>query len=67
MEQKEKAEDRFRSLVQNSSDTTLIIGADTLISYASPATQRCSGGRRQSVIGSRAIDLVHREDRSSRR
>src|SRR6202040_2965472 len=46
MEQKEEAEelmrsseDRFRSLVQNSSDTTLVLGPAGVVTYASPAIQ----------------------------
>ena len=50
IEQKEEAEasmraseERFRSLVQNSTDSTLVMGADGGISYASPATASLLG------------------------
>ncbi|HTZ09655.1 MAG TPA: EAL domain-containing protein, partial [Acidimicrobiales bacterium] len=71
MAQKEEAEssmraseDRFRSLVQNSSDTTLVIGAETRIVYASPATASLLGRSPQEVVGAVATDLVHPDDRA---
>ena len=63
MEEKEKAEDRFRSLVQNSSDTTLVIGENTVVTYASPATNALLGTAPDTVIGRPATDFVHPDDR----
>ena len=63
MEQKEDAEDRFRSLVQNSSDTTLVLGEDTLITYASPASTSLLGVDPNCLTGRRATELVHSDDR----
>lgn len=63
MEQKEEAEDRFRSLVQHSSDTTLVITEGMVITYASPATTALLGTTPEKVIGRRANDLVHPDDR----
>ncbi len=69
-EQKEDAEaamraseDRFRSLVQHSSDTTLVIGKDQTITYASPATASLLGREPAAVVGMAALDLVHPDDR----
>jgi len=71
VEQKEEAEtsmraseDRFRSLVQNSSDTTLILGEDTRITYASPATASLLGLDPDKVLAMEATELVHPEDRA---
>jgi diguanylate cyclase (GGDEF)-like protein/PAS domain S-box-containing protein len=71
MQQKEEAElsmraseDRFRSLVQNSTDTTLVMGAGARITYASPATAALLGRDPESVVGLAATDLVHPEDRA---
>ena len=70
MAQKEQAEaslvdseDRFRSLVQHSSDTTLVIDADRLVSYASPATMALLGVPPEEVVGTSDLGLVHPEDR----
>jgi diguanylate cyclase (GGDEF)-like protein/PAS domain S-box-containing protein len=69
-EQKEQAEaslrtseERFRSLVQNSSDTTLVLGAAGVILYASPAARSLLGREPDELIGLRASELVHPEDR----
>jgi len=73
-EQKEEAEaatreseDRFRSLVQHSTDTTLVIGADHLVAYASPATEALLGLPPAAVVGRDAIALVHPDDRERAR
>lgn len=69
-EQKEDAEaamraseDRFRSLVQHSSDTTLVIRTDQTITYASPATASLLGRAPDAVVGVKALELVHPDDR----
>jgi diguanylate cyclase (GGDEF)-like protein/PAS domain S-box-containing protein len=69
-EQKEEAqsslqarEERFRSLVQNSSDTTLLLGPGGVVQYASPATSSLLGLEPEEVVGKRASELVHRDDR----
>ena len=69
-EHKEKAEqlarsgeDRFRSLVQNSSDTTLILEPGALIAYASPAVESLLGICPDEVVGCRATDFVHPDDK----
>jgi diguanylate cyclase (GGDEF)-like protein/PAS domain S-box-containing protein len=70
IEQKEDAqasvrvsEERFRSLVQNSTDTTFVMGAEGRIMYASPATTSLFGREPEELIGRRATELVHPEDR----
>ncbi len=55
-------EDRFRSLVQHSTDTTLVIGADRVVSYASPATVALLGLPPEAVIGRDATDFMHPDD-----
>jgi diguanylate cyclase (GGDEF)-like protein/PAS domain S-box-containing protein len=56
------SEDRFRSLVQHSTDTTLVIGADRHISYASPATLALLGLPPDDVVGRDATDFIHPDD-----
>ena len=58
------SEDRFRSLVQNSSDTTLILGDEARITYASPATASLLGLSPDEVLSMPATDLVHPEDQA---
>jgi len=63
MEQKEEAEDRFRSLIQNSSDTTLVISSDGTITYASPAVALLLGFEPDEITGHVATDYVHPDER----
>ncbi len=70
MEQKERAEagtrlseDRFRSLIQHSSDATLVLAAGGVCTYVSPAITTLLGLTPSEMIGTRAIELVHPEDR----
>jgi len=71
MEQKEEAdaavrhsEDRFRSLIQNSSDVTLIIGAGGIFCYLSPAVEQLLGYRPDELLGLRATDCIHPDDQA---
>jgi diguanylate cyclase (GGDEF)-like protein/PAS domain S-box-containing protein len=57
------SEDRFRSLVQNSSDTTFVMGSLGVITYSSPALANLLGIDPEDVIGMAATDLVHADDR----
>ena len=56
------SEDRFRSLVQHSTDTTLVIGADRRIRYASPAIRSLLGIDPDAVIGTDVTELLHPDD-----
>ncbi|WP_433615227.1 diguanylate cyclase domain-containing protein [Dactylosporangium sp. CA-139114] len=56
-------EERFRALVQHSSDITVIAGADHVVSYASPAVERTFGVPPESVIGRRMDELTVAEGR----
>jgi len=70
MERKEAAElstrlseDRFRSLIQNSSDTTVVVAVGGVISYASPSVTELLGYEPSQLIGRLATDLIHADDR----
>ncbi len=69
MEQKEESdaavrlsEDRFRSLIQNSSDVTMIIDEEGLYRYLSPAVTELLGYQPGELVGTRATDYVHPDD-----
>ena len=70
MEKKESAEDsvrlsedRFRSLIQNSSDTTLVIDGNGVCTFASPAIIELIGYTPQEMVGRLPTDFVHPDDR----
>jgi diguanylate cyclase (GGDEF)-like protein/PAS domain S-box-containing protein len=70
MEQKEVAEssmrlseDRFRSLIQNSSDATLVINGEGLCTYVSPAVTQLLGFEARELLCRRATDFAHPDDR----
>jgi diguanylate cyclase (GGDEF)-like protein/PAS domain S-box-containing protein len=46
-----KSEERFRSLVQNSSDVVAVLGADGVAHYVSPAIERILGYEPDNAIG----------------
>jgi diguanylate cyclase (GGDEF)-like protein/PAS domain S-box-containing protein len=58
------SEERFRALVQDSSDVTWVLGADRLVEYVSPAVEHVMGYRPADVVGTHALDRVHPDDRA---
>ncbi len=56
-----RSEERFRSLVQRSSDVAIVIDEDGIITYASPAAARF-GYAPEDLIGTASRDLVHPDD-----
>src|SRR5829696_7012217 len=57
------SEERFRSLVQNTSDIITILEADGTVRYISPAVERVTGYRPEEQIGTSAFGFVHPDDR----
>lgn len=55
-------EQRFRSLVQHASDLTLIVTADSTVTYVAPAIERVLGVRPDDAVGSPAFAHVHSDD-----
>jgi diguanylate cyclase (GGDEF)-like protein/PAS domain S-box-containing protein len=69
MEQKEKAEnsmrlseDRFRSLIQNSSDVTVVVDEEGRLSYVSPGVTQLLGFEPSELVGRSATEIVHADD-----
>ncbi len=56
------SEERFRALVQNSSDVTLIIDGAATIAYASPSAERIFGYAPEEVVGRDGLDFMHPDD-----
>ena len=61
-EELRRAEERFRSLVQNALDVITLVGADGTISYESPSVERVLGYKPEELIGTNILDHVHPED-----
>jgi diguanylate cyclase (GGDEF)-like protein/PAS domain S-box-containing protein len=57
------SEDRFRSLIQNSSDVTMILGETGEYRYVSPAVCDLLQYEPGQLVGLRATDFVHQDDR----
>jgi diguanylate cyclase (GGDEF)-like protein/PAS domain S-box-containing protein len=57
------SEERFRALVQNSSDMVVLLDPDGIIAYTSPSLERVLEHPDGSLIGRSAFELVHRDDR----
>jgi PAS domain S-box-containing protein len=62
-ERLQRSEERFRSLIQNSSDMIRILDGDGTISYSSPSTLRITGYDPRDLIGKNMLDYVHPLDR----
>jgi PAS domain S-box-containing protein len=56
------SEERFRALVENSSDALLLLDADGRITYLSPSSTRHLGWTPDQMIGRSIFDFLHPED-----
>ena len=56
------SEERFRSVVNNSSEIIKIVGLDGTLRYASPAFERLLGYDPGEAVGMNVLDYVHPED-----
>ena len=57
------SEDRFRALIEHSSDSILVLTAGGEITYASPSTSRITGYASGELVGLRAFESIDPEDR----
>ena len=57
-----RREERFRSLVQNSSDMILLVDANLAVRYGTPSLERVLGYVPADLIGRRITELLHPED-----
>ena len=58
-----ESEDRFRTLVQYSSDIITLLDADGTVRYVSPAVERVMGYKPEEQIETSAFGSVHPDDR----
>src|ERR671910_2271020 len=58
-----ESEERYHSLVQNTSDIITILEADGTVRYISPAVERVTGYKPEEQIGTDAFGSVHPDDR----
>ena len=58
-----KQEERFRLLVQNSTDLVVILDENLKRRYVSPSFGRITGFKPEETIGSDGLGFVHTEDR----
>ncbi|MEO5702838.1 MAG: EAL domain-containing protein [Gammaproteobacteria bacterium] len=56
------SEQRFRSLIENSSDAIALFTTDGTVLYASPATTRILGYELSEFVGRSVFDFVHPDD-----
>lgn len=56
-------EARFRSLIENAADLIVILKDDGRIAYLSPSIERILGYPSKQLIGRRAFDFIHPDDR----
>jgi PAS domain S-box-containing protein len=55
-------EERFRAVIESSSDVATIVGADGRILYQSPAVTRMLGYDPEEMVGTRVTDYIHPDD-----
>src|SRR5580700_1015732 len=58
----DRAEARFRSLVQHISDIITVLAADGTIKYESPSVERILGFKPEDLVGHNAFEFVHTDD-----
>ncbi|HMK50331.1 MAG TPA: PAS domain S-box protein, partial [Thermodesulfovibrionales bacterium] len=60
-----QSEERFRSLVQNSSDIIALLETDGAISYISPSVERALGWTPPELIGKNVFEITYPQDTRS--
>jgi diguanylate cyclase (GGDEF)-like protein/PAS domain S-box-containing protein len=59
------SEIRFKALIENASDVTVVIDKDGIISYISPAVKRLSGYELDEMMGKNICEYIHPDDVST--
>jgi PAS domain S-box-containing protein len=58
-------DERFRALVEHSSDGIAIVSRDRRLLYLSPASTRVIGYAPSRLVGTSLVDLIHEDDRAT--
>lgn len=58
------SEERFRALIEHSSDVTMLFDAEGTTTFVSPSYTTAMGFQPEEIVGTRARDLVHPDDRA---
>ncbi|HEX5429597.1 MAG TPA: EAL domain-containing protein [Patescibacteria group bacterium] len=56
------SEERYRAMIENSSDGIVMLNADGTITYVTHPIERILGFSEQEIVGMVAFDLIHPED-----
>jgi PAS domain S-box-containing protein len=56
------AQERYRSLIENSQDMIVTLDAEGVVRYASPSHKRVLGYDPQEIVGHAAFEFVHADD-----
>jgi two-component system cell cycle sensor histidine kinase/response regulator CckA len=59
------SEERFRALVENSSDALLLVDAEARVTYITPSSQRILGWTPEQMLGQSIFDFMHPDDRET--
>jgi len=59
------SEERFRALVENSSDALLLLDAEGRVTYVSPSSSRHLGWGSDEMLGGSIFDFLHPDDRDN--
>jgi PAS domain S-box-containing protein len=59
-----ESEERFRTLVRNSTDVIATITADGTVTYESDSVERVLGYKAEEMIGTSNFDLIHPDDQA---
>ena len=60
-----ESEERFRALIESSSDIVQVVDAKGILKYVSPSVENILGYKPEDLIGTPTLDIVHPDDRQT--